>query len=200
AMSVETVASLAAPWPLKVVVDSLSGAQRSIDWRWLSTIAAAGIVAIALVDGVASYIDSYYTEIVGQHVANDLRMRVYDHLECLSFSYYDTHETGALLSTITDDVATVQDFVSTTTLSSIVDAMTIVGMLGLMFWLNWRFTLFVSIVAPVLLLSVARLRRAVKRATRELRRRESDIVSVVQAGLESIRTVQAFDARDIEVA
>ncbi|HMF95637.1 MAG TPA: ABC transporter ATP-binding protein [Vicinamibacterales bacterium] len=200
AMSVETVASLAAPWPLKVVVDSLSGAQRSIDWRWLSTIAAAGIVAIALADGVASYVDSYYTEIVGQHVANDLRMRVYDHLECLSFSYYDTHETGALLSTITDDVATAQDFVSTTTLSIAVDVMTIVGMLGLMFWLNWRFTLFVSGVAPILLLFVARFRRAVKRATREVRRRESDIVSVVQSGLESIRTVQAFDAREVEVA
>jgi subfamily B ATP-binding cassette protein MsbA len=200
AMSVETVASLAAPWPLKVVIDSVSAAQRSIDWRWLSVAAAAAIVVIAFVDGVASYVDSYYTEIVGQHVANDLRMRVYDHLECLSFSYYDTHETGTLLSTITDDVATVQDFVSTTTLSIVIDAMTIVGMLGLMFWLNWRFTLFVSGVAPLLLLFVARFRRAVKRATREVRRRESDIVSVVQSGLESIRTVQVFDARDIEMA
>src|SRR4051794_28249660 len=94
AMSVETVASLAAPWPLKVVIDSVSGAQQSVDWRWLSAAAAAGIIVIAVVDGVASYVDSYYTEIVGQHVANDLRMRVYDHLECLSFSYYDTHETG----------------------------------------------------------------------------------------------------------
>jgi ABC-type multidrug transport system fused ATPase/permease subunit len=200
AMSVETVASLGAPWPLKIVIDSVSEVHRSPDWRWLSVAAAGGIIMIALVDGIASYVDSYYTEIVGQHVANDLRMRVYDHLECLSFSYYDTHETGALLSTITDDVATVQDFVSTTTLSIVVDAMTIVGMLGLMLWLNWRFTLFVSGVAPILLLLVARLRRAVKRATREVRRRESDIVSVVQSGLESIRTVQAFDARDIEVA
>ena len=200
AMSIETAAGLAAPWPLKIVVDSVSGVHPSIDWRVLSAAAAAAIVVIALIDGVASYIDSYYTEIVGQHVANDLRMRVYDHLECLSFSYYDTHETGGLLSTITDDVATVQDFVSTTTLSILVDAMTIVGMLGLMFWLNWRFTLFVSGVAPILLLFVARFRGAVKRATREVRRRESDIVSVVQSGLESIRTVQAFDARDVEVA
>src|SRR5262249_18990731 len=144
AMSVETVASLAAPWPLKLVIDSVSASPRPTDWAWLSALAAAGVVAIALVDGAASYVDSYYTEMVGQHVANDLRMRLYDHLECLSFSYYDTHETGALLSTITDDVETVQDFVSASTLSILVDAMTIVGMLGLMFWLNWRFTLFVS--------------------------------------------------------
>src|SRR5262249_673947 len=96
AMSVETIASLAAPWPLKIVIDSVSAAHRPADWAWLSTVAAAGVVAVALVDGVASYIDSYYTEIVGQHVANDLRMRLYDHLECLSFGYYDAHETGAL--------------------------------------------------------------------------------------------------------
>lgn len=199
AMTIETAAGLAAPWPLKIVIDSLSVAGRRPDWAWLSAMAATVVVAIALVDGVASYVDNYYTESVGQHVANDLRMRVYDHLECLSFSYYDTHETGVLLSTITDDVATVQDFVSVSTLSILIDATTIVGMLGLMCWLNWRFTLFVCAIVPVLLLFIARFRRAVKQATREVRRRESDIVSVIQTGLQSIRTVQAFDARETEL-
>jgi ABC-type multidrug transport system fused ATPase/permease subunit len=105
-----------------------------------------------------------------------------------------------LLSTITDDVATVQDFVSSSTLSMLIDVMTIVGMLGLMFWLNWDFRLLVVAITPFLLLFVARLRRAVKKATREVRHRESDIVAVVQAGLVSIRTVQAFGAQDIEAA
>jgi subfamily B ATP-binding cassette protein MsbA len=127
-------------------------------------------------------------------------MRVYDHLECLSFTYYDTHQTGVLLSTMTDDVSTVQDFVSSSTLSILIDVMTIVGMLGLMFWLNWDFTLLVVAITPFLLLFVARFRRAVKRATREVRRRESDVVAVLQAGLESMRTVQAFGAQDVEAA
>ena len=200
AMIVETLTGLAAPWPLKIVIDSVAASNRLPNWPTLAALAAAAVVIIALVDGVASYVDSYYTESVGQHVANDLRMRVYDHLECLSFSYYDTHQTGALLSTITDDVSTVQDFISTSTLSIVIDAMTIVGMLALMFWLNWRFSVFVLVVTPVLLLCVTRFRQAVKKATREVRRRESDIVSVIQTGLESIRTVQAFDAREIEVA
>ena len=60
--------------------------------------------------------------------------------------------------------------------------MTIVGMLGLMFWLNWDFTLLVVAITPFLLLFVARFRKAVKKATREVRRRESDIVAVIQAG------------------
>ena len=200
AMIVETLAGLAGPWPLKVILDSVAVSGRPSNWPALAALAAASVVLIALVSGLASYIDNYYTESVGQRVANDLRMRVYDHLECLSFSYYDTHQTGELLSTITDDVATVQDFISSSTLSIVIDVMTIAGMLVLMFWLNWRFSLFVLLITPVLLVCINRFRRAVKQATLEVRRRESDILSVIQTGLESIRTVQAFDARELEIA
>src|SRR5260370_25203567 len=71
-------------------------------------------------------------------------------------------------------------------------------MLGLMFWLNWDFTLIVVAITPLRLLFVARFQRGIKRATHEVRRRESDIVDVLQTGLESVRTVQAFGAQDIE--
>ena len=213
AMLVETITGLAGPWPLKIVIDYAVGDHTAPDWlvqllgpapsadgRALAALAAVSMVLIAALGGLASYIDNYYTESVGQWVANDLRLRVYDHLERLSFKYYDTHQTGLLLSTMTDDVSTVQDFVSSDTLNILVDLMTIVGMLGLMFWLNWDFTLLVVAITPFLLLFVARFRRAVKKATREVRRRESDIVAVLQTGLESVRTVQAFGAQDVEAA
>jgi ABC-type multidrug transport system fused ATPase/permease subunit len=213
AMLVETIAGLAGPWPLKIVIDYAIGHRASPAWmiallgpalaadgRALAAMAAVGLVLIAVLGGVASYVDNYYTESVGQWVANDLRLKVYDHLERLSFNYYDTHQTGLLLSTITDDVSTVQDFVSSDTLSILVDFMTILGMLGLMFWLNWDFALLVVAITPFLLLFVTRFRRAVKKATREVRRRESDVVAVIQAGLESMRTVQAFSAQDVEAA
>jgi ABC-type multidrug transport system fused ATPase/permease subunit len=213
AMMVETATSLAGPWPLKIVIDNAVGHHAAPEWvprllgpalvangPALAAVAALGLVLLAALGGLASYIDSYYTESVGQWVANDLRMRVYDHLERLSFNYYDTHQTGLLLSTMTDDVSTVQDFVSSDTLSILVDLMTIAGMLGLMFWLNWDFTLLVVAITPFLLLFVTRFKRAVKKATREVRRRESDIVSVLQTGLESMRTVQTFGAQDVEAS
>ena len=71
-----------------------------------------------MLGAIASYVDIYYTESIGQWVANDLRVRVYHHLERLSFAYYDTHRTGALLSIITDDIATIQGFASSTTLGT----------------------------------------------------------------------------------
>ena len=65
------------------------------------------------------------------------------------------------------------------------DLFTIVAMLGVMFWLNWDFTLIVVAVTPFMLLMVSRFKKAVKKATREVRKQQSKIVAVVQQGLQS---------------
>ena len=213
AMLIETLASLAAPWPLKIVIDYAVGHRSMPAWTApilgasaasspaaLAAIAAAVMVVMAVIGGVASYVDNYYTESVGQWVANDLRLRIYEHLERLSFRYYDSHQTGALLSTMTDDVARVQDFVSSDALGILVDLTTVVGMLGLMFWLDWNFTLIVVAITPLLLLAIARFRRSVKTATHEVRQRQSDVLAVVESGLQSVRTVQALGAQEVEQA
>jgi ABC-type multidrug transport system fused ATPase/permease subunit len=147
---------------------------------------------------LASYVANYYTESVGQWVANDLRMRTYHHLQRLSLSYYDQQRTGALLSTITSDVQTIQSFASSATLGILVDLFTIVGMLFIMSWLNWDFTLIVLAVTPFLLLLVSRFKKAVKAATHEVRKQQANIVSVVQQDLESMRVVKAFGRQDYE--
>ena len=71
---------------------------------------------------LADYIDNYYTESVGQWVAHDLRLRVYDHLHRLSLTFYDHQQTGPLLSTITNDIVTVQNFASSATLGILVSS------------------------------------------------------------------------------
>jgi len=117
---------------------------------------------------------------------------MYEHLQRLSLSYYSTHETGTILSTITTDIQTIEGFASSSTLDILVDFLTIVLMLGLMFWLNWDFTLIAIAVTPFLLLFVSRFKKAVKKATHEVRKEQSAIVAVVQEGLESIQVVKAF--------
>ena len=214
AMVVQTATSLAAPWPLKIILDNVVGSHK-LPW-WLDEAmkpvlsvtgsgkmhiaAAAAIITvlIALMGALASYVANYYTESVGQWVANDLRMRTYHHLERLSLGYFDTHQTGSLLSTITTDIQTIQGFASSSTLSIVVDLFTILGMLGIMFWLNWDFTLIIVAVTPFMLLLASRFKKVVKKATREVRKQQSNMVAVVQQGLESMRVVKAFGRQELE--
>jgi subfamily B ATP-binding cassette protein MsbA len=211
AMLVQTAASLAAPWPLKIVLDNVIGHHPLPEWlarllgnavvdhkMALAGAAAIGVILIAAVGAVASYIDNYYTESVGQWVANDLRMKVYCHLDRLSLAYYDKHQSGALLSTITTDIATIQNFASSSTLGILVDVLTIFGMVGIMFWLDWDFALIAVGVTPFLLMFVMRFKKAVKKATHEVRKRQSAIVAEVQQGLESMRVVKAFGRETLE--
>ncbi len=214
AMLVQTAMSVAGPWPLKIVLDNVVGSHKLSPWleHLLSPILggsskmqialAAGIatVIIAVLGALAQYVANYYTTSVGQWVANDLRMRTYHHLQQLSLSYYDKHQTGSLLSTITADVQTIQSFASGSTLGIAVDMLTILGMLAIMFWLNWDFTLIAVAVTPFILLFVSRFKKAVKKATHEVRKQQSNVVAVVEQGLESMRVVKAFGRQDLAQA
>src|SRR5215831_11301811 len=213
AMLFEIVMSLAAPWPLKLILDDALGKHRLPDWlAWahdygfgrntegVALFAGIATLLIAVFGAIATYIDNYYTTSIGQWVANDLRIRIYSHLHRLSLAYYDTAKTGTLMSTITSDVATVQDFASSSTLGILVDLVTIVFMLGLMFWLDWDFTLIAVAVTPFLLLFVMRFKKAVKEVTKTVRARQSEVVAVVQEGLGEVRAIKAFGREDLEVA
>jgi subfamily B ATP-binding cassette protein MsbA len=212
AMLMQTAMSVAAPWPLKVILDNVVGVHHlppriaALLQPFLSegnkmSIAVAAAIAtivIALFGAIASYVGNYYTTSVGQWVANDLRMRTYHHLQQLSLRYYSEHETGSLLSTITADVQTIQAFASSSTLGILVDFLTIVAMMVVMFWLNWDFTLMVVALTPVMLLLISRFKKAVKKATREVRKQQSNIVQVVQQNLLSMRVIKAFGRQDLE--
>ena len=211
AMLTGSLVDIATPWPLKIIIDNVIGQQPLPSWlSWigefsateskmnLAASAAIILVVLTIIGAVAGYISSFFTESVAQYVANDVRLKVYHHLQRLSLEYYDTHQIGKILSTITTDVSTMQDFVSTTLLSILIDAMTIVGILGLMFYINWTFALIAVSVTPFLLIFVFRFKKAVKKSVHEVRKDESNMMAVLQQGLESVRVVNAFGTQDVE--
>jgi ABC-type multidrug transport system fused ATPase/permease subunit len=214
AMIVETLMSVAGPWPLKVVLDNVVGPHHLPSWlahllvsmpdgagkREIALWAGVGFILIAAIGAAASYLDSYWSESVAQNVAHDLRLRTYHHLQRLSLSYHDKHQTSASLSTLTTDIETIQDFASSGTLSILVDVLSVVGMLILMFWLNWDFALVAALAAPFLLWFVSRIRSAVKKATKQVRLIQADIVAVEIQDLQSQRVVEAFGTQELEEA
>jgi subfamily B ATP-binding cassette protein MsbA len=214
AMLVEIAMGLAVPWPLKLVIDNALNDHHLphwLDWAHqyagfgrhtlgVALFAGVATLVIAIVGAVASYIDNYFTTSAGQWVANDLRLRIYEHLHRLSLRYYDHAKVGTLVSTITSDVATIQDFASSSTLAIVVDLLTILFMVALMFWLEWDFTLIAVGFAPMLLLFIFHFKKIVKDATRAVRVRQSEVLSIVQRGLGSIRVTKAFGRQELELA
>jgi ABC-type multidrug transport system fused ATPase/permease subunit len=203
--------SLAAPWPLKVILDNVVANHRPPAWiAWLFPMvggstkthiaAAAGLatVAIALVSGAAFYVASYSTEKLGQSIGNDLRVRLYHHLQELSLAFYDHNRVGTILSTLTTDVQTIQSFASTSTLNILTDALTLVSMIVVMFALRWDFALIALAVTPLLIIFLVRVNKAIKTAVTEVRTRQSDLLSTLQEGLQSIEVVQAYSREDYE--
>jgi ABC-type multidrug transport system fused ATPase/permease subunit len=213
AMILETLMSLAAPWPLKIVIDNVVGKHSLPEYlTWLrdfslgentmglALVAALSVILITVIGAIAGYIDNYYTESVSQYVANDLRLRLYHHLQHLSLRYYDSNHVGNMVSTIISDVSTIQDFTSSAILSILIDVLTIFGMLGVMLYLNFDFALIVVIISPILLFFISYFKKSVKKATREVRKHQSEILGVVEQGLQSTRAVQAFGRQDLEDA
>jgi len=214
AMLVETLMSLASPWPLKIVLDNVVGASRLPHWmsgllygvlsaagkKQIAIVAGIGVIAIAAAGAVASYFENYISATVAQSIADDLRMRTYHHLHRLSLSYYDQHPVGAFLNMLSSDINSIQSFASSGALGILVDIFTLFGMTAIMFWLNWGFAILATAVTPFLLWFVFRHKRALKNATKLLRSNESEMVEVEMQGLESRRVVEAFGAQDAEEA
>jgi subfamily B ATP-binding cassette protein MsbA len=144
-------------------------------------------------------VEKYLTTSVSQWVTHDLRRTLYNHIQRLSLAEYDKTQTGDLISRVTSDINAVQDFINSALLGIIVNVLTLVGMAGVMFYINWRFTLIALSIAPALFAVVYYLTRRIKKASREVRKKESELVSIVQEVLTSVRVVKAFAREDFEV-
>jgi ATP-binding cassette subfamily B protein len=99
---------------------------------------------------------------------------------------------------VTSDIDSIQSFISSELLDALNNSLTLVGMVGVMFYVNWRFTLIALSVAPLLLAVVYKYTRRIKQAAREVRKKESEIVSTIQEVLSSIRVVRAYTREDYE--
>jgi len=207
----ESATDLLEPWPIKIVIDYVLGSKKMPSWMSgmvtptfghdkisILYFAALLVVAIAVVGAISSYLEKYLTTSVGQWVMHDLRRSVYHHIQRLSLSFHDKGRTGDLISRITSDIDAIQDFISQALLGILVNLLTLVGMLAVMFYLDWRFTLIALSVAPLLFIVVYSFTRRIKRASRAVRKKESEVVSVVQEVLTSIRVVKAFAREDYE--
>jgi ATP-binding cassette, subfamily B, bacterial len=210
AVAGEAAAALLEPWPLKIVLDYLlqhrpppAWMAPAIAWTGGGTmavlnVAVAGVAVVAVTGALSAYVNTRLTTNVGQWLMHDLRRSLYHHIHRLSLAEHDAKRTGDLIGRVTKDVESIQDFVTSALLGIVTNVLTLVGIIGVMLYLNWRFTLISLSVAPVLFLTVYAITRRIKEASRDVRRKETELVSMVAEVFSSIRVVKAFAREEYE--
>jgi subfamily B ATP-binding cassette protein MsbA len=206
-----TLTDVIEPWPIKIVVDNLLQSKKLPGWlgEFVSGIfgqdklailsfAVAAVAVIAVLGAISSYVEKYMTTSVSQWVAHDLRRTLYNHIQRLSLTEYDETRTGDLISRVTSDIEAIQDFIDSALLGMLVSAFTLLGMIGVMLYINVRFTLIALSVAPALFLVVFYFTRRIKKTSRAVRKKQSELLSIVEEVLTSIRVVKAFAREDYE--
>lgn len=187
------VANLLDPVPLKIVLDNVLKSKAPTGWPNTLILAIAGsdpfaivkvaaiaVMAIAIFGALCTYSEKLLTTSVGQWVMHDLRQTLYFHIQRLSLAYHDQKSTGDLISTVTSDIDSIQTFVTAGLLDALINVLTLVGMVGVMFYINWRFTLIALSVAPVLAVVVFKYTRNIRKASRAVRKKEGEMVSVIR--------------------
>ena len=203
-------AELLEPWPLKIVLDYLLQSKEKPGWLsgvigWMGpdklavlNFAVLAVAVIAVVGALSSYLEKYLTTSVGQWVMHDLRRTLYHHIHRLSLAEHDQKRTGDLIGRVTSDIEAVQSFVTSALLGILTNILTLVGIIGVMLYLNWRFTLISLAIAPLLFVVVYFFTRRIKKASRDLRKKQSELVSLVEEVLSSVRVVKAFAREEYE--
>jgi ATP-binding cassette subfamily B protein len=206
-----TLTDVLAPWPIKIVLDSLLHSNKlpglvnrfvtgvfGQDKFAILNFAVAAVAVIAIVGAISDFVETYMTNSVSQWVAHDMRRTLYNHIQRLSLTEYDKTRTGDLISRVTSDIESIQDFINSAMFGILISAFTLLGMMGVMFYINWRFTLIALSVTPALFIVVFTFTRRIKKSSRAVRKKESELLSTVEEVLTSVRVVKAFAREDYE--
>ena len=205
AMALDSGLTVLRPWPLKVVIDRVLSNKPSrvpLIHAWLDGApfshtqllygSCIAVMMIAVVTGLTSY---FYTNLfgdLGQRFGFELRRDLFAHMQRLSLRFHDTQRTGDLTTRLTSDTQSIQDFIASGVMVAGSNALLLVGMTSLMFWMNWKFAFAALSIAPGMMWMVFRYKRKIKKANRKARVSTGLLASLAQETLASIRIVQGL--------
>lgn len=187
-------ANLIAPQLLRYLIDEgVSGFDMKVVWS-----AAGGLVVVAVVRGLFNFLQGYWSEVASQGVAFDIRNRIFEKLQTLSFSYHDKAQTGKLMTRMTSDVELVRMFVGQGFLQLLSGVIMMFGTAAVLLAMNWRLALVVLIVIPLIMVIFFFLVRRVFPVSLEVQKKLSELNTILQENLAGIRVVKAFAREDFE--
>jgi len=164
----------------------------------LITWAPALIIALFVVRGLGEYMAHYSMNWVGNQVVLDLRNVMFGKLLELPAPYYDDHPSGNLISKLTFDVAQVTTGATNVLTILFKDALSIVGLLGWMLWLDWKLTLFSLAMGPPIVAVVRVISIRLRNTSRDVQRGMGEMTQVLQESIEGQKVVKLFGGQAYE--
>lgn len=156
------------------------------------------LLAVGLLTSVLMAIRFYTLHRAGEGFVMNLRVRLYSHLQRLSLSYYETRQTGDIMSRVTGDSGAMQNLLTHASDSLISDLLNLFVTAGIMFYLSWRLTLAAILPVPVMIVMMFFFSRFVRPIYRKLRDRLGQINARLHDNLAGIRVIKSFNRTDYE--
>jgi len=155
-----------------------------------------GIVVLFTLRGLGDYVANYYPSWVGRQVIKGLRRDVFAHYLRLPTAFLDTQQSGVLLSKLTYNIEQVAAAATSASISLISDSLTILVLIGYLFYLNWRLAVFCIVAAPVIgwLMKIAN--RSFRRYSQRIQNSMGDITRVAKEAIDAHRLIKIFNAED----
>ena len=152
-----------------------------------------GIMFLAYVlKGVMYYLITVLGHRMGVYIEADMRHAVFNHMQSLSFSFFDRNRTGVLMSRITSDLFEITELSHHGPEDIVISLLTIVGSMIVMFTIQWKLALVLAVTLPILIAFTLSRRVNMKRANIEVKRQTAEINASIESGISGIRTAKAF--------
>ena len=158
-----------------------------------------GLIGVHALAELVNFGDQYLRHTLGEQFILDLRVRLYDHLQRLSLSFFERTSTGELMSRVSNDVNALEQFVTHGVILTVVDFLRLLGASVVLLILDWRLALVVLATIPVIAIGLRRFNQRSRPIYRRVRDRLGDINARLQDDLAGIRVVQAFGQEDAEL-
>ena len=192
----DAVFQLAPPYLVKVAIDQyiaqgdLGGLNR-IAFIYLAVLVAAFSL---------EYAQTYMMQMIGQRIMYDMRMQIYSHLQRLDLAFYDRNPVGRLMTRVTTDVDVINDLFTSGVVAAFGDLFMLVGIMGMLLWMDWRLALITFSVLPLILVLAQWFRHNVRESYRKVRARIARINAFLNEHINGMATVQLFRREQVNYA
>ncbi|MFG6096961.1 ABC transporter ATP-binding protein [Leptothoe sp. ISB3NOV94-8A] len=208
ALLAETGLRLLEPWPLKLMFDRVilpTGfnihshnieALGGVSPLLILTGLAAALIVISAARGAAAYFSTVGMAVAATHVMTDIRGQLYSHIQALSLSFHSRAKSGDLITRVTYDIERLREVTVVAALPLTTHFLTLIGMVGVMFWLNWELALIAIAILPLFILTTTTMSKKIHKVARTQRKREGAMAASAAEAIGAIKVVQALSLQD----